>query len=253
MRTTGAESMPTPRVFLSSIVILVGALTATAAGLASAQDGGVRATLLGELSERYQPEVAVSGSVIVGVMGAAAVTDLAGDRLTVRAPADLENRRVCLRVTSRDGVYSSENRYELPATGLPGDVALPYASQHEKVIRSFSGTEVAMTASAGECDDAEAGYLVVGAPKSTGDVTIFVNSFEATDVYWSIDSPKTEGEGTDEANDCQEITEGRRTTFDFHCRVPRPADLDPFTVRIERERFGRPQPEVAVRILGTSE
>ena len=64
--------------------------------------------------ESYQPEVSVSGSVIVAVMTRAAALAISRDMLTINAVTGDEPKRVCLRAASRDGIYTSRNVYQLP-------------------------------------------------------------------------------------------------------------------------------------------
>lgn len=195
-------------------------------------------------SETYQPEVEVSGNVIVGVMSAAAQRALADDRLGVRVPEAAAGAEVCVRATSSDGIYSSRNHYRLPAAA--GSRAhLPYASGMGDVLGGFAPGELAVSIAAGSCEAAAAeGYLVAGmvdeAPAQP--VLVYLNGFGATDVFASLG-----GDGPLEA--CEYITEGRRTTYDFFCTLT-PEATSGQSVTIVRERFGREQPSVTIKLLG---
>lgn len=188
--------------------------------------------------ESYQPEVSVSGNVIVGVMTTSAAAALAADAISVTSAA---GSRLCLRVASRDGIYTSRNAYSIPADAS-GAAKLPYASRLSDVVSAFGPDEVAAAATDGDCDNSSNHYyLVAGA--QPGAAVIYVNSFGATDVFTDID-------GNIEA--CEFISEGRRTTYDFACRLGEISSDNAIPVTIIRERFGREQPAVELTILGTT-
>ena len=76
------------------------------------------------------------------------------------------------------------------------------------------------------------------------ELVIYLNSFGATDVYYETDS---------DPRDCEYISEGRRTTYDFICRLDSIAAGEALPVTILRERFGREQPAVEITIVGSTE
>lgn len=206
----------------------------------------VPAELLSEFTETYQPEVAVSGSVIVGVMSAAAQRALGTDRLGVLVSETVTGREVCVRAISNDGIYSSRNHYRLPASaGVQAH--LPYISGMEEVLDAFAVGELAVSVTAGNCQTTAAEtYLVAGNldDADSTPVIVYLNGFGATDVFVIINE-----EGPPEP--CQYITLGRRTTYDFSCAVSVPPGQAP-TLTFIRERFGREQPEITIRLLGMS-
>ena len=213
------------------------ALAAAVVGPASATPP--RASLNGSFHEAVQEEVAVSGSVVVGVAAASALSGeaaLAG--LIVPASADA----VCLTLLSRDGVYYSRNSYDVRA-GAGGMVVLPYDdfTRERERIRRYPEGDLAVRAMPGSCDDAPAVYLVPTSAHPAGTVDVLVNAFGANDVYFrGPDGVET---------DCEEFTEGRRTSYDYRCSIPLGL-LGPGRreVVIERERYGRPLGAVTIEL-----
>lgn len=200
--------------------------------------------------ESYQPEVAVSGNVIVGVMTAAAAQAILDDSLILTATADAGDPSVCLTAASHDGIYSSRNQYRLPdADG--GTVRLPYRSGLADVVRAYADGQIAVAAVTGDCTGGGSDYYVLSSINASTDdeIYVYLNSFGATDVFYQL--------GRDDDNDgaveaCDYISEGRRTTFDFVCNLGRPSGGDWLDVTLIRERFGREQPPVQLRIAGPS-
>lgn len=192
--------------------------------------------------ETYQPEVAVSGNVIVGVMSGAAQAALLGDRLLVGIDEALAGKEVCVRTTSNDGVYSSRNLYRLPEEAEQAH--LPYTSGMDDVLSAYATGELAVSISQGSCESATGeAFLVAGSLDDGGPqpVTVFLNGFGATDVFFALDD-------SDELTSCEYIEEGRRTTYDFFCTIGEITGARPVT--IVRERFGREQPEIRFELIG---
>ena len=84
--------------------------------------------------ETYQPEVSVSGNVVVGVMLSSAAGAITTDNMVVISGSSDEPEQLCLRAVSRDGIYSSKNVYELPA-GSEASIRLPYESRMSEILR----------------------------------------------------------------------------------------------------------------------
>jgi hypothetical protein len=201
-----------------------------------------------EFFESYQPEVEVSGNVIVGVMTAAAATALAHNALAVIAAGADGERRLCLKAASRDGIYYSKNEYRLPAAAGQRDIPIPYQSKLDDVVSEYGNAgDIAVAATAGTCEAASADYYLVrsGETDGTQEALIYLNSFGATDVFYELGS----AEGWLDPEPCDYISEGRRTTFDFFCTIPITASREPMDIRILRERFGREQPSITIRVL----
>lgn len=198
-----------------------------------------RASLTGSFHEAVQEEVAVSGSVVVGVASASALSGeaaLAG--LMVPASADA----ICLTLLSRDGVYYSRNSYDVRA-GAGGMVVLPYDdfTRERERIRLYPEGDLAVRAMPGSCEESLAVYLVPTSGNPADTVDVLVNAFGANDVYFR---------GPDGAEtDCEEFTEGRRTSYDYRCSIPLGLlGAGRKQVVIERERYGRPLGAVTIEL-----
>lgn len=156
------------------------------------------------LRESVQSEVSVSGNLIVGVMTLAAAGAIAENQIVVQSLPDSEENQVCLRVASRDGVYTSRNAYSLPA-GEGRPIHLPHESKHGEQVKPYiTGDKIALAATAGDCDSGSSGYFLVSRqePTEPSGVVIYLNSFGATDVSFELDV---------EIKPCEYVSEGRRT------------------------------------------
>lgn len=244
-----------------SFLVLV--LSATAAAQATES-----ATLVtAPLRESVQSEVSVSGNVIVGVMTLAAAGAITEDQIEVQwaavpvenqSAADPEKEHVCLRVASRDGIYTSRNAYELPK-GASRPIHLPYDSKHGKEVKpNVTDDKIALAATPGDCDSGSSSFFLVSRqePTEPSEVVIYLNSFGATDVFYEIkDENKKEDEDKKEGADpkaCEYVTEGRRTTYDYICRLESVTAGNSVPVTIIRERFGREQPSITITIIGAT-
>ncbi len=212
--------------------------------VASAQDT-VSAELVSDpFVESYEPEVSVSGNVVVGIMTTAAAAAIAKDQVAINATADAGDQRVCLKAASRDGIYTSRNVYALP--GAAGNVRLPYRSKLNDVVDDYGEHEIALSATVGDCDSGASDYFLLGttADGEPGSAVMYLNSFGATDVFVEIG---------DEIEPCEYISEGRRTTFDFICSLDISAGAGAVPVTIIRERFGREQPSISLNVIGATQ
>ena len=200
--------------------------------------------------ESYQPEVSVSGNVIVGVMTPAAAMAIATNSIVVNASDDDGARKVCLKAASRDGIYLSKNEYQLP-DGAGGTILLPYESDLAEVVQAYSSGEIALTATAGSCDSGSSDYYLVSSAESDAgnEIVIFLNSFGATDVFYQFGT----GQDASAVNPCEYISEGRRTTYDFYCEIAYDGNDASTDITIIRERFGREQPHVELKIIGAGQ
>jgi len=213
--------------------------------IASAQDT-VSAELVSDpFVESYEAEVSVSGNVVVGIMTTAVALAILKDQIAINATAESGGQKLCLKAASRDGIYTSKNVYAVP-NGALGSIRLPYDSKLTNVVRDYAEHEIALTATAGDCDSGTMDYYLLGsATASDGDSAVmYLNSFGATDVFVEID-------GVIEA--CEYITEGRRTTFDFICPLKVNSGDGAVPIEIIRERFGREQPSISLRIIGATQ
>lgn len=222
----------------------IAALLVCLSAVATAQEP-VSAVLVSDpFEESYEPEVSVSGNVVVGIMTTAVALAIARDQVAVSAASDAGGKQLCLKAASRDGIYTSRNVYAVPE-GAAGAVRLPYLSKLSDVVRDYGEHDIALTATAGDCDSGEADYFLLGSTTDKGESTavMYVNSFGATDVFVEIG---------DAIETCEYISEGRRTTFDHICPLAVRAGDGAVDVTIIRERFGREQPSVSLRLVGAT-
>ncbi|MCP4300057.1 MAG: hypothetical protein GY783_05700 [Gammaproteobacteria bacterium] len=215
----------------------------------SAQDPASAELITDPFFENVDPEVSVSGNVVVGIMTEAAMLAIKKDQIAINAGADSGGQHLCLKGASRDGIYTSSNVYKLPDDAA-GNVHLPYNkhSTEQKVVRSFLEHEIAFSATAGECDSGKTVYYLLGnaAANEVESALMYLNSFGATDVLVEIDDKP--------AKTCEYISEGRRTTFDFICRLGAlHFGNGAVKVKIIRERFGREQPSISLQLIGATQ
>lgn len=218
----------------------------------------INAVLLSSgLQEKLEPDVNVSGNIIVGVMFSSAHLGLISNTLAIQ-PSRTKTDEICLKTTSRDGAYTSENLFR--GKGKPQDILyLPYESKYPDVLKNYPGDadSVAITATAGECSQSKtADYYLPGRldgrnQKLYGQgIRIYINGFDATDVSYQL-------EGIQNwlpAKDCDYIEEGRHTAYNFTCKVEEVAVnvANPVTVRILREVYGRELEPVTFKILAVN-
>lgn len=224
--------------FISAILLCVWSV-------APAQDT-VSAELVSDpFVENYEPEVSVSGNVVVGIMTTAAAAAITSDQVAVNASAEASGQRVCLKAASRDGIYTSRNLYAVP-DGAAGNVRLPYRSKLADVVGDYGEHEIALSATVGDCDSGGSDYVLLGSTSNgeSDSAVMYLNSFGATDVFVEIDG---------EIEPCEYISEGRRTTFDFICTLNVSAGNGAVPITIIRERFGREQPSISLRLIGATQ
>ena len=186
--------------------------------------------------------MAVSGSVVVGVTSTSVQGGKSvGSLLLLHAAGDPQ---VCLTMLSRDGVYYSRNTFRLPDAGAGQAVRLPYRSNLRDRLGNYEAADLAIRANAGSCELSTNLYYVLGSAsdQAPGAIRLFVNSFGATDVFYRSDAQGLEGV-------CTPIAEGRRTSFDYWCDIPRPSGGERVDVGIERERYGREMPTVTLTLV----
>lgn len=203
----------------------------------------LEAELVGAFFETEQVDVAVSGSVVVGVTSTAVQGGKSVDNLLLLHAAG--DPQVCLTMLSRDGVYYSRNTFRLPDAGAGQAVRLPYRSSLRDRLGNYDAADLAMRASTGSCEHSTNMYYVLGSAsgQTQGAIRVFVNSFGATDVFYRSEARGLEGT-------CTPITEGRRTSFDYWCDIPWPdGGAERVDVGIERERYGREMPAVTLTLF----
>jgi len=207
------------------------ALAALAAGPSLAQAPQVLdATPPDRFNESYDVSAPVAGSPLVGLR----LGDLeaAPNSITVIGPPS-GDLGVCLRVTTKDGRFSSANNF-----GVSGDASgrlvriSPLTLQYQSQLRQYPAGEIAFrafgTGSAEECVPAHAVNLpVLGSDAATaGRLVLFANgkSQPASAALYATDAvqPPADLQPLTKA-DCDPATGGTTVAYDLICRLDLPA------------------------------
>lgn len=205
----------------------------------------VRAAPFPPFQETVQEEVAVSGTVVVGVALSGAHS---GDAVLSGLRVPRVDDEVCVLVRSRDGVYFARNGFGLadadraqPARRMQFNLD---ASKQKALLRQVGDGDLAVAVHPGSCESRPATWLLASPDGAAVDaaVEILVNSFDATDVFM-VDAAGQE-------TDCQPYLEGRRSIYDYRCRIDGGSLQRPVhRVEVRRELYGRPLPTVTLDIL----
>ena len=202
-----------------------------------------------------RPEVNVSGNVIVGVMSTSMFGALTENTIGIQSSIT-GNKKICLKVTSRDGSYMSQNELSVDVTA-PTIIYLPYESNMRDIVKSYAETPgaIAVSATNGDCDHSATAdfYLPAkldqeNATLKTHNLSIYINGFDATDVFYHI-----AGTDPDITYDCHYIEEGRHTAYNFSCEIAGEllAESSLRDIQILREVYGRELKPVTIRLLST--
>lgn len=206
---------------------------------------GVRASAATPFRESLQSDVSVSGHVVVGVAATSAST---GSALLAGITVPRMGDEVCVLVQSRDGNYQARNAFKVLAEhqSSPGRwVSLDMRqTRQSRLLKSYAEGDVALSIKPGDCDQSGSTWLIANGGEGVGDsVDILINSINATSVFVIL--------GEQDEIECTEFLEGRRTSFDFRCRLPRSLLNEKETaIQIGRERYGRPLPPVSMTLIG---
>jgi hypothetical protein len=204
------------------------------------------------LIESFKPDVQVSGHVIAGVMFSERSGNLGEKTLfsAVQLPSPHE-QRLCVRIMSRDGRYSSITTYVVEPTALtelPAQLLFP--TKYTNDLSQFSADQITVAVSKDGCEVTSRSSVYFAA--STGswpstvaprNLVINVNSFGATDVFLRIGWPDQSALPVKEQKviPCNYLAQERRTTYDYVCKfdpiayeLPKLAQLT-----IVRQMYGR--------------
>lgn len=199
----------------------------------------------GGLFESMDPEVNVSGNIVVGVMVREAYQALRNNHLGIAPTYRQGEQSLCLKISSRDGAYTSENVYQFTADDKDKLVSLSYDTGMQKIVKEYTAVPgaIAIAVMPGNCNaTAETKYLLPtilhreSKSLDKGKLVLYINSIGATDVSYRVASP-----GNKEFSDCSYINEGKHTAYDFSCEIDLagPIPVDKLKVEIKREIFGR--------------
>lgn len=224
-----------------AVVLLLGLI----APLAHAADARLKKN---PFWESVQPDVDVSGMVVVGLTSQSMVSGRDLPRIEIRPPHNMAGRDVCLTVQSRDGVYFSRNTYVLPTTIDDNAINLPYDQSRElALLRKYPARHLGIAVTEGDCANPGKRLLKPYAPNEPADgrLDVMINGLGATDVFYSVSKTAVNGV-------CDALRDGRTTVFDFWCRisVPHATNAQDMKIRIERERYGRELAPATLIVMG---
>lgn len=214
-------------------------------GHATAQDAHLKYKAFHEV---LQPDVNVSGTVIVGLSADDLVDGDALEHIRIRPPSQWAGGEVCLSVVSRDGIYIARNTYVLPDPLGTNDIGLSYRqSRNLSLLKQYPARHLGILVQQGDC--VAPGKLMLrpyarAHEAPWGSVSIMVNGLGATDVFYAVDESVT--------GRCEMLRDGRTTVFDFWCSIPEISDetglADTVDIQIERERYGRELPAATITL-----
>lgn len=194
--------------------------------------------------EKINSEVNVSGHVIVGLMGSQAFQGIQQKTLAISASALKKGDSLCLKVSSRDGVYLLDGQYAIDSEPAQ-QVMLEYPTKKLQIVEAFERDTVAVAARLGACDSSVQHYLLpFFAETAPTEVLLAINGFEATDVFYSVQS----ADGQIAQGECEYLDEGRHTAYDYACVVPLAEGSESYQLAIERELYGRELPAVELHL-----
>ena len=205
----------------------------------SGQATAEQAELLSEVfQENLRPAANTGGA---RVMGLQVIGSDAAAELHATVPGDWAGKEFCVRTSSSDGLYDSENTYRAPA-----DTSQPVTVPH--VMMTRFPDKLAQTEPEGfgirilqaPCDEVTeetaAGLALWRASGRAESFTLLVNSFDADRL---VAIP-----GTGAPVECTEISADITVAFDRICVVPRPPEKGRMKIRlipVKDGRRGRPE------------
>jgi hypothetical protein len=193
-----------------------------------------------ELNEILRDAAQISGSTIVGVTRVPSETtpDL---RFSGVLPGDWAGHSFCVSMISADGLYEAFNTYTVGPDWAGGAVSIAYPSKYPDKLSTLQGEELAILTSPGACgtapDAAPVPFSWRGAGSLTGDLRVFVNAFNADEVYMFVgDDPAAP------AIECRQPRSGIEVAYDFVCDFEVAQGQTAVTLEINRVFAGQIAP-----------
>lgn len=139
---------------------------------ASADDGVVRAKPIHlPPQESYSGRADVSGTELVGLALGAAVVRADPPEVVVVQPTPGEASRLCIRVVTRDGLFWSDNPFDLVASSATSVAAGPISADERKPLERYAPEQILVRAAVprgGDCNDLTAVEVYVPAQGDEG-------------------------------------------------------------------------------------
>lgn len=196
--------------------------------------------------ESLNPEVRVSGATRGGILINALDRPTSLDRLLVRLPETLAERRLCLNLVTRDGRYQAQMEFDVPESA-ENFVELAYPTRFQTQLLQADQPYLAVLASLRkDCSGADALFVPVAwhLPDGLQRLQILVNAGH-NDAQIIIPTR----DGTRKTFPCERIDADARIAFDRLCTIELSADLDLLGAEIQREDLlFNPLPPVALPI-----
>ena len=177
------------------------------------------------LVERLTDGVPTSGLLLAGVhwgraAGNAGTETFRKENLGLQLSQGLEGRKVCVRVTTRDGRYRGMASYTVLA-GTPARATLGFPSGYLPVLQQMPVADFAVRAIVtDDCGDASKGTIipaVVSPRPSSGILTVYLNPGDATARARLVapDGRTLSGE----AVRCQSVGPGTKIAYSHVCEL----------------------------------
>ncbi|GAB7080502.1 hypothetical protein [Megalodesulfovibrio paquesii] len=209
--------MPSPHLLSRLLVaVLAFCMVAASGNSATAQPVAEIVADPGSFKENFDSAVPVSGSVIVGVRLGEAEGNVAVQDTQLVLPTATD---VCVRVVTRDGRYSANNVYRLPApvAGANRVRLSPVTLHYAQALSDYKKDDLAICAFAahnGSCAPAQVAYLPhLADPRQPGQhLNILINSGAR---YSAVLVRKKQQQVR-----CQAISQGSKIAYDQKCQIP---------------------------------
>jgi hypothetical protein len=137
--------------------------------------------------ERLNRRTPLSGVLVPGVMTGDQDALALPEVITLLLRSGASGAKVCVSVTSQDGLYSAHAFFRIPPDPSR-TVTLSGPSRHRRELRRYRASQLVISATLGDdCGDALATHVVPQWGTETlrqDDIFLYVNSRDYTDVSW---------------------------------------------------------------------
>ncbi|MGO7000461.1 hypothetical protein [Rhizobium leguminosarum] len=166
------------------------------------------------LDESFDPTAAVSGGVVVGLRIGEATGKLVVDNVQV---VGASQSTVCVRAVTRDGRFSSNNKYVVQGASRAARLRLlPITTHYSKILSDYDSSDYALkvfAAAGNDCLPKDALNLpqIVPDASSRDVLTLLINSSSRRVSLEDVPGAP--------AARCNPISAGARIAFDHECRL----------------------------------
>lgn len=194
--------------------------------------------------EEFSENVPVSGRVIAGIIAKSSgkLSNLQVNLL------ESSSESMCLRVQSIDGTYYSSNEYRITDKSFKGLISPDYPTKYNDLLSEFEGSELAILAFAGSCNEKKVNDVYISAKNSDfaqNTITILVSSGRS-DVF--VSNKNKDGKKT--TLKCIRIERGKRTAYDTECNLGvEQLNEGVNSIAVLRRKSGRMLPSVKFNVV----